>query len=96
MTDIIIDGANGGDNFRSRLNAAEEGGNEDAVYREIEARLKIAGSRKSSDSTRIYKRRIPRSIGFGSPERIKIVDAVAVAHNDDVLIAVAIVHWRSE
>ena len=83
---VVGDGAEPGDGLGGRLDAAEERRDEDAVDREAQVvgPEAPAGAERAAEAS-LEERRVPRPSGAGEPERLEVVEPVAVPHHDDVL-----------
>ena len=82
----VGDGGEGRDNFGGGLNAAEEGGDEDAVEREREVVAKDLTGFECPKTALLNERWVPGAGGGGDPGMVEVVDAIAVSHYDDVLV----------
>lgn len=80
-----IDGAQRGDDSGGGLEAAEEGGDKDAVDRKGELLPELVAGGVGADVAVVGERRVPGARRGGRPERHGVVEAIAVAHYDDVL-----------
>lgn len=80
--------AESGDDLDGGLDAAHERRDEDAVDWEAEIGAELGTGAEGPDPTLLDERRVPRPGGVFNPAGLEVVDAVAVAHDDDVLVAV--------
>lgn len=83
-----LDSGERGDDLDGGLDAADEGRDEDTVNGEAEIGPELGAGAEGADAALLDERWIPGTRGVFDPAGLKVVDTVAVAHDDDVLVAV--------
>ena len=84
----VFGGREGGNDLDGGLDASHEWRDEDAVDWKPETRSELGTGAEGPDLALFDQRRVPRPRRLRCPEGLEVVDAVAVAHDDDVLEAV--------
>lgn len=82
---MVVDGAESGDDFGGGLEATEEGRDEYSVDRKLLI-PKLLTRTEGPYLAGVDEGRVPLSGGGDSPERLEVVNPVAVPHDDDILV----------